>query len=84
MFSPGWLSPGASSNVVVGNSPFSFQSTIPGNLTINAGNVSLIELSRDGTNFFVTGLLGGQFFLCPGDFIRITYLVAPTLTWFPV
>jgi hypothetical protein len=82
--SPGWQAPGGSSSVVVGNSPFAFQSTVPGNIAVNSGTVSLIEISRDGLNFFATGLLGGMFFLCPGDFIRVTYAVASTMTWFPI
>jgi len=84
MVSPGWLAPVGSSAVAVGGSPFSFQSTVPGNINVNAGTVSLIEISRDGLTFFATGLLGGMFFLCPGDFIRVTYVVAPTMTWFPI
>jgi len=84
MVSPGWQAPVGSSGVAVGASPFSFQSTVPGNINVNAGTVSLIEISRDGLTFFATGLLGGMFFLCPGDFIRVTYVVAPTMTWFPI
>lgn len=84
MVSPGWQSPAAASSVSVGSYPFAFQSTVPGNINVNAGTVSLIEISRDGINFFATGLLGGMFFLCPGDFVRVTFVVAPTMTWFPV
>jgi len=84
MTQPGWQSPGDSVAVTVGPSPFRFQSTVPGNININAGSVSLIEISRDGVQFFTTGLLGGMFFLCPGDFIRVTFIVAPTMTWFPI
>jgi hypothetical protein len=84
MTQPGWQPPGNSVAVTVGASPYQFQSTVPGNITVNAGTVSIIEISRDGTNFFATGLLGGMFFLCPGDFIRVTFIVAPTMTWFPI
>ena len=84
MVSPGWQAPVASSAVSIGASPFVFQSTVPGNITVTAGTVSLIEISRDGVTFFATGLLAGMFFLCPGDFIRVTYAVAPTMTWFPI
>lgn len=84
MVSPGWLAPDAASAIAVGNSPFSFQSTVPGHVNVNAGTVTVIEISRDGVNFFATGLLGGMFFLCPGDFIRVTYVLAPTMTWFPI
>lgn len=84
MVSPGWQAPVSASNVTVGASPFTFQNTVPGNMTVTGGTVSVIEISRDGTNYFSSGLLGGQFFLCPGDFVRVTYVVAPTLTWFPI
>lgn len=84
MVSPGWQAPAATSSIAVGGSPFSFQNTVPGHINISAGTVSLIEVSRDGSNFFATGLLGGMFFLCPGDFCRVTYAVAPTMTWFPI
>lgn len=84
MVSPGWQTPTASTGIVVGGSPFSFQSTVPGVVNVSAGTVSLIEISRDGTNFLTTALLGGMFLLGPGDFIRITYVVAPTMTWFPL
>lgn len=81
---PNWLAPPAASSITVGPSPFSFMNPNPGNANISGGNVSLIEVSRDGAAFFATGLLGGMFFLCPGDFLRVTYLVAPAMTWFPV
>lgn len=81
---PNWLAPPAASSIAVGPSPFSFSNPFPGNVTLSAGTVSLIELSRDGATFFSTGLLGRIFFLCPADVLRITYLVAPVMTWFPV
>ena len=84
MVSPGWVAPSASSAVAVGASPFSFQSTVPGNVNVSAGTVSLIEISRDGVSFVTTALLGGMFFLGPGDFLQVTYAVAPAMTWFPI
>ena len=81
---PNWLAPPAASSITVGPSPFTFSNPFPGNVSVSAGTVSLIELSRDGTNFFSIGVLGGLTFLCPGDVLRVTYAIAPTMTFFPV
>lgn len=76
--------PGPSSPITVGASPFTFQDPFPGNVVISGGTVSAIEVSRDGTNFLNAGVIGGTFFLCAGDDIRVTYAVTPTMTWLPV
>lgn len=81
---PNWPGPPAASAITVGASPFSFMNPNPGNVNVSGGTVSLIEISRDGLAFFTTGLLGGLFFLCPSDWIRVTYTLTPTMTWFPV
>lgn len=79
-----WLTPPTASAITVGPSPFSFMNPNPGNVNVNGGTVSLIEISRDGITFFATGLIGGLFFLCPANWMRVTYTLAPTMTWFPV
>lgn len=69
-----------------GASPYTFQNT--GFQTeiviVQGGTVTTIEFSRDGTQFDICGILAGLFLLCPGDRLRVTYLVAPTLTIYPV
>lgn len=50
---------------------------------VSGGSVSLIEYSRDGVSWYTTGLVGGMMRLSPGDRLRITYLVPPTVTWIP-
>lgn len=50
---------------------------------ISLGTVTSIEFSRDGAAFDLIGLLAGQFFLNSGDWLRITYLVAPTVVYYP-
>jgi len=52
-------------------------------LLVTGGNVSLVEFSRDAQVFDTMGMLMGQFFLNPGDWLRITYLVAPTVVYYP-
>ncbi len=70
------------SSITVGASPFVFQN-VAGNavdVTVNGGTVTLIEVSRDGVNFFVVGLLSGQYTLSVNDRIRVTWTLAPTMT----
>jgi hypothetical protein len=55
----------------------------PAEVFIAAGTVTLIEFSRDQTNWDLVGLLGGQYRLNPGDALRITYIVAPTVVAYP-
>lgn len=76
----------APSNIVVGASPFTYQNAIvnPVNILVSGGTVTTISISRDGINFFGVGLLTGQFHLSPGDFLRIVYVLAPTMTLIPL
>lgn len=53
-------------------------------LLVSIGTVTLIEFSRDGTVFDVVGLIAGQFHLNPGDWLRITHIVAPTVVCYPM
>lgn len=50
------------------------------NIIVSGGTVTLTEFSRDGATWFGLSLLGGQFELSPADSLRVTYLVAPTVT----
>lgn len=70
--------------VTVGASPFVFQNTHDHaeDVITNGGNMSLIEFSRNGTNYYTVAqgaLVEGMFHLSPGDYIRVTYAVAPTM-----
>ena len=67
-------------------SPFTWQNTnpYPVAVIISAGTVTTVEFSRDGVTFFAVGLLAGQYHLSPGDRIRVTYAVAPTMTMVPI
>jgi hypothetical protein len=77
---------GPGTTVSVGASPFSFVNPlpVPANVMISGGTVTTIEFSPDGVNFTLFGLLGGQVHLNPGQVCRVTYVVAPTMTYFPV
>lgn len=75
----------AAQAISVGASAFTYQnqSGVPENVLVSGGTVTTIEYSRDGSTFFVVGLLAGQFRLSPLDKLRVTYAVAPTMTRIP-
>ena len=77
--------PGAVAPVAVGASPFTFTTSKKGALVISGGGLKLVEITRDGTNFYSTGAVRGMFPLSTNDSIRVTYLAAsvPVLTFFP-
>lgn len=74
----------AVATTVVGVSPFTYQNT--GDFTVDAvvtgGTVSAVQFSRDGTTFYSMST-GTQVTLNPGDYLRVTYTVLPTLTLIP-
>jgi hypothetical protein len=67
----------------VGASPVTI--TAPGNgaMIVNAGTVSSIVFSRDGTNNYTTGQTSGVIPVFKGDTLTITYTVAPTVSFIP-
>lgn len=74
--------PATAENVVVGASPFSYTAPRQGMLLMSGGTVSLIQYGRGGT-MFTMGVLAGPVGVMAGDVVRITYAVAPTLTFLP-
>lgn len=73
------------SGISVGGSPFTYQNALlaPVNVLISGGTVTTISYSRDGSAFFIVGILAGQVHLSPGDFVRIVYVLAPIMTLIP-
>lgn len=67
-------------------SPASFQNTTSTRILafISGGTVSTIEFSRDGDIFDSVGLLGGDFLLGLGDWLRVTYTIAPSGVYYPI
>ena len=51
---------------------------------ISGGTVTAISYSRDGSQFDVSGMLMGTFDVNPGDRLRITYTVAPTVIQYSI
>lgn len=77
----------ASSQPVVGASAYVYTNNTGYSqlLLVSGGTVTLIEHSRNGTDYFAIGtLIGGEFILTPGEKLRITYAVVPTVTVFPL
>lgn len=70
--------------VEIGASPAVYQAIIRGQSHIVGGNVSAVEFSRNGTTWYDTGLVEGFVEMDARDHLRITYSVAPTVTFFPM
>lgn len=70
--------------IAAGASPFTYEAVIRGQILISGGTVSAIAFSRDGTTFYTTGQTSGFVQMDKGDFVRITYTVAPTIVYFPM
>lgn len=77
------LAPEAEAAVTLTGSPFTYSAPRGGFVIVNGGTVTAIEFSRDGTNFYNTGETAGVFPVCAVDRLRITYAVAPTVTFVP-
>jgi hypothetical protein len=71
--------------VTPGASPYTYQNTSgrPGNMIVSGGAVSAIAFSRDNATFYGAGVVSGVFPLSAYDFLRVTYTVAPTMTFIP-
>ena len=75
----------APSDITVTASPFTYQNTTAfnGDVIISGGTVSDIEFTRDNTTFYTVGFIEGVLRLSPSDRVRVTYTVAPTMTYVP-
>lgn len=75
----------APSTITVGASPFVHQNA--GSYMYDAivigGTVSAVDFSRDGVTYISSGVIAGPILLSPGDFVKVTYSVAPTMKKVP-
>lgn len=71
------------SAVTLTGSPNTLTAPSGGFYIVNAGTVTVVEWSRDGTTWFTTGAIAGCFPVSSQDQLRITYAVAPTVTFVP-
>lgn len=79
------LPPGNVEPVILTGSPYIYSAIRKGSVIVNGGTVSAIEFSRDGgTTYFTVGTTAGMFTVNASDLLRITYAVAPTVTFVPI
>lgn len=74
--------PGAAQAVTPSGSPYTYTADRDGVLLVSGGTVSLVEYGRQGS-FVVAGLISGLVPVLAGDSLRLTYVVAPTVTFLP-
>ena len=65
----------------VGSSPWTYTAGRRGMVSINGGSVSIVTYAR-GADFAFMPVSGGLMVM-QGDTVTITYLVAPTVKFFP-
>ena len=72
-------------NQVAGASPYTYTNAnaYVEDMLVSVGTVTLIEFSRDGVTWYATGMIAGLARLSPGDRIKVTYTLAPTITRVP-
>lgn len=66
--------------ITPGASPYSYTATRAGRVYVSIGTVTAIETGRNGT-FINHGVVAGVFPVSAGDVLRVTYAVAPTMTF---
>lgn len=68
--------------VTPGPSPYTYSGLVDGLLVVRGGTVSLVEYERQGA-FTNLGVTSGLVPVKAGDVVRITYTVAPTVSFIP-
>lgn len=66
------------------SSPFPYQAVIRGQAHIGGGTVSLVEFSRNGRDWYDTGITAGFVEMDARDLLRVTYSAPPVITYFPM
>lgn len=69
--------------VTPGASPYEHVADRAGSMLVVGGTVSLVEIGRAGS-YFDCGVVAGPITLAPYDSVRVTYTVAPTMTFLPL
>ncbi|HEX2243745.1 MAG TPA: hypothetical protein VHK27_10920, partial [Gammaproteobacteria bacterium] len=67
-----------------GASPFVYQAVIRGQAHIGGGTVSAVEFSRNGSTWYPAGITQGFVQMDARDSLRVTYTVAPSITFVPM
>lgn len=78
------VDPPAVLTITPSGSPYNYRNLdmVRETVTVQGGTVTVIEFSRDNATFITTGLTAGAFVVDPGDYLRVTYSVAPTMRAF--
>jgi len=73
-------------SVSPGASPFTWQNpeNVRVQMFVSLGTVTTIEFSPDNVTYINCGLVAGTLILNPRQYLRITYVVAPTLNYIPI
>lgn len=76
---------GPIATITVTASPFTWTNpeSVPVEVAVSGGTVTAIEASNDSLSWMALGLLGGMFRLKPRSWIRVTYILAPTMQYTP-
>ncbi|CAB4121152.1 hypothetical protein UFOVP154_35 [uncultured Caudovirales phage] len=69
--------------ITVGASAYVYTAPFDGMVTVSGGTVTGLDISRDGTTYLATGVLAGAIPVSRLDKLKVTYAVAPTMTFFP-
>jgi len=73
---------GAAQAVSLGASPATFTANADGVVLVSGGTVSALAYGRLGV-FTTVGVVAGAVPISKGDTFRVTYAVAPTITFIP-
>ena len=77
------LGRGGSRVVTPSGTGYVFTAPSNGIIFISGGTVSLVEYGR-GSTFFDAGIASGPISMASGDKIRLTYVLAPAITFLPM
>lgn len=77
------LPPGNVEPYTPAGSPDVYSAAKRGFMIVEGGTVTAIEFSRDGTTFYDMGVVAGSIPVSAADQLRVTYAVAPTMTFVP-
>lgn len=72
----------APAGITVGGSPFTYQnvSGFDQSVIVKGGTVTTVSFSRDNVTYYDCGTVAGMFTLSKGDYLKVVYTVAPTMT----
>lgn len=80
----GYIPQGVVKTITVGASPFSFANPEACSIEVFVnGAISVMQVNRGSSGYIDVGLLGGVVRLDPGETVQVTFIVAPTMKYYP-